>query len=229
MAGEDQRRHGRIETSLECNVAGPEGNFEARVLNLSRGGAALEAALGQAEQGGAVMLLLERAEGAFSLALSATVVRVTPSPRGATYGLAFDPPPPDVDDELVRLLQTLAEARGTGRRASPRIAARVRVQCRTRESFLGTMTDLSRGGMSVRCPRPVEPGGTLAVSFGVEGLADLLHVSGEVVRVDLRPDGAFQVGVKFDPPTIADTERARRLFRLLLGLAPRQGVLEDEG
>ena len=44
--GEDRRRWARIEASLECAVASADQTFDARVVNVSRGGVALLAAAG---------------------------------------------------------------------------------------------------------------------------------------------------------------------------------------
>jgi hypothetical protein len=41
LDGRDNRRHARIETSLDCTVIAGDVDFSAKVANLSRGGATL--------------------------------------------------------------------------------------------------------------------------------------------------------------------------------------------
>lgn len=218
MSEEEQRKHARIETSLECTVVAGEVDFPAKVANLSRGGAGLLAAAGKVEAGALVMLLVEHAQGGFSLALPARVLRAAAYGDEELYGLQFEAVPPDVDDDLVKLLKVLTDGRGSGRRGSPRVASRVRVKCKSAQTFAATLNDLSKGGLSVRCPRPVEPGSRLGVQFGVEDHPELVSVAGEVLRVGLQEDGSFLVSMKFDPPTAEDQEHVRKLLQVLLGL-----------
>jgi c-di-GMP-binding flagellar brake protein YcgR len=225
----EHRAFARIETSIECTAVTGDQDFAAKVANLSRSGAALIGPSGKAVFGDAVMILLERAEGEFSLALPSIVQRVSAQGDEAVYGVRFDAMPPDLEEQLVRLLKVLAKGRGQGRRNSPRVSSRVRVRCKSREAFVATLNDLSRGGLSVRCPRPVEPGGSLSVEFGVEEHPVIVTVSGEILRVNLQGDGSFLVSLKFDPPTMEDRGRVLGLLNVLLGLGPRQGVvIEDD-
>ncbi len=227
MPGEEQRQHARIETSLECTVLAGESDFSAKVTNLSRGGAGLIAEQGSTQVGSDLMLLIERVEGKFSLSIPARVLRAEPHQHESLYGVHFEAVPPDVDDELVRLLKALAEGKGTGRRESPRISSRVRVKCKSPEAFMATLNDLSRGGLSMRCPRPVPTGSHLSVLFGVEEHPELVAVSGEVLRSALEADGSSMVSMKFDPPTAQDRERVTQLLESLLGL-PTGEIIEDD-
>ncbi len=225
--GEDRRLFGRIEASLECSLATADDTFEAKVLNISRGGAGLMAKARSIKLGDQVSVLLERVEGEFTLSLSGTVVRAKSQGEEWFIGLRFDALPPDAETDLLRLLKALAQGRGAGRREHPRVQARVAVRCRSRESFVATLNDLSRGGLSVSCPRPVELGSELTVQFGFESHDDLISVSGPVLHVDLKEDGRFLVGMRFVPPPNERKERVEHLIGVLLGLAPRQAMVLD--
>lgn len=227
MSSIEQRKFARLETNLECTVVTGDADFPARVANLSRTGAGLIGPAGRAEVGAQLMLLFERAEGNFSFALPSGVVRVTPHPEGAVYGVEFEPMPPEVNDELARLLKTLTLERGQGRRGSPRVAARVKVRCRSRKDFVAQLNDLSRGGLSVKSAERVEPGAPLSVQFGVDAHASLITVAGEVLRCT-ETDGGFMVSLQFDPPDEEERARVLLLLDVLLGLSPeRRAPIDD--
>lgn len=224
---DERRQSGRVEASLECTLASEVATVEAQVQNLSRTGAGLLAEPGAATVGALVSLLLERAEGMFSLGLSATVVRAMPRGERFFYGLRFEPMPPDLERELLMLLKTLAAGRGGGQRQHARVAARIDVHCRSRERFEATLKDLSLGGMSVRCPRALNLGDELEVNFGIEGHQKLFVVRGQVLRCSL--DGErFLVGIKFPPPSDAQRADVLRLLDALLSLGPRQAMVIDD-
>lgn len=219
--GEERRRWARIEASLECIVASADQSFEAKVVNVSRGGVAVLAEAGLVGEGETVSVMLERGEGAISLAFSGTVVRIVGAGDETVYGIHFEALPPDSEEQLLGLLKVLASGRGTGRREHPRVAARISVKCQSRERFEAKLNDLSRGGFSIRCPGPVEEGSLLTVEFGVAGHAELIAIEGTVAHVEVLPDGKHIVGLSFTPPTAGQRERVQQLLELLLGLDER--------
>jgi c-di-GMP-binding flagellar brake protein YcgR len=215
--GDDRRRWARIEASLECNLATVDQTFEAKVVNVSRGGMAVMAGPGLAKLGDPVTVLLER-EG-LSLGLSGTVVRIFGAGDETMYGVHFEALPPDSEQQLLELLRALAAGRGSGRREHPRVAARIAVTCKSAERFTALLSDLSRGGMAIRCPRAVTAGATLAVEFGVGANAELFTIDGTVTHVEVLPDGKTIAGLSFTPPTAETRERAQQLLEVLLGIA----------
>ena len=128
--------------------------------------------------------------------------------------------PPDVAEQLARLLKSLVREKGTGRRESPRVAARLKVKCKSRQAFVAQLNDLSRGGISVRSTKDVEPGSTLTVQVGVDAHPSLLTLNGKVLRTT--PDaGEWMVSVQFDPPTAEDRAQVLLLLDVLLGLGSK--------
>lgn len=224
----EQRQFARIETNVMCSVATASTSFEALVQNLSLGGAALLGPVGAAEKGESVTLMLEHQEGLMSFALSATVVRIAPQGDQTIYGVRFEAVPPDVRGELVMMLRMIASGRGSQRRAAPRVASRLMITCATQDSFRAVLTDLSRGGFSVRCNRELKLGEVLQAKFGIEGLPGLIDVQGPVMNVTPLADGSFRVGVRFDPLPEANLKRVMNLLEVLLGLGTRQGVIVEE-
>lgn len=228
MEATDEREFARIESGLTCTIATADSSFEAQVLNLSRIGAAVLGPPSATARDAQVTLFVEREEGLLALLLPARVVRV--EERGAQwlYAVRFESLPPDSQDELMLLLKLVAAGKGQGRRAAPRVSARIAVRCKSAEAFRATLSDLSRGGLSVRCPRPVELGTTLAVSFGIEGMNSLVEVQGEVNNVQTAADGTFRAGISFSPYSGALQEKILTLLDVLLSLSPRQAVIEED-
>jgi hypothetical protein len=169
-----------------------------------------------------------RQEGLMSFALSAEVVRMVPQGEQMLYGVHFEALPPDVRGELVMMLRMIAAGKGAKRRAAPRVASRIVVTCGSQDSFRAVLNDLSRGGFSVRCKREMKIGELLQAKFGVEGLPGLLDLQGPVMNVTPLPDGHFRVGVKFDALPEATLSRVMHLLDVLLGLAPRNGVIIED-
>jgi len=224
----DQRKHARIESSLVCNVATATDVFGAVVANLSKGGAAIITALGAAEVGDLITLMLERDEGLVTLLLPGTVVRKEERDGRCCYGVEFEPLPPDEEAQLGMLLQLLVSGAGQGRRAHPRVATRVAVTCRTESIFRGWVSDLSKGGLAIKSVRDVAVGSPISVSFGVSGLEGLVEVRGEVVSTQA-DQGGFRLGVQFVPLTALEQEQVTRTLDLLLELALPDGeVIEDD-
>jgi c-di-GMP-binding flagellar brake protein YcgR len=217
---DDRRRWARIEASLECTVAAADQTFDAKVVNVSRSGVAVLAAEGLMRGGEKVTVLLER--GAASLGLSGAVVRIVRDGADSIYGVHFEALPPDSEEQLIALIAELAKGRGNGRREHPRVATHIAVSCKSVERFKALLSDLSRGGMAIRCPRHVAAGATLVVEFGVAGKADLLVLEGTVTHVEELPDGKNIAGLSFTPPSDDTRAKIQSLLELLLGLESDQ-------
>jgi hypothetical protein len=226
--GIEQRKYARIEASIACSVATSVDAFEAAVANLSRSGAGIIGPDGAAKVGETVTLMLERAEGLVTLAVPGKVVRIEHRGERCLYGVHFEPLPPDDEAQLVMLLQLISGGKGQGRRAHPRVAARIEVNCRSEGIFRGFLNDLSKGGLSVKTLRDVPIGRPLVVSFGVPGVKGLFEINGEVVSSQKLEHG-FRLGVHFTPLAGDDRDQVGRLLDLLLGLRlPEAEILEED-
>ena len=227
-AGADQRKYARIEASIACSVATASDAFEGLIANLSKGGAAVLGPDGAAKVGDTLTLMLERTEGVVSLSVPGKVVRVEARGERMLYGVAFDPLPPDDEAQLSLLLQLLAAGKGQGRRAHPRVAARVEVTCKSEDVFRGFLNDLSKGGMSVKTLRDVEVGKPMQVSFGVPGVRGLVEVTGIVVS-NQKLEHGWRIGLFFTPLGEEEREQVARLLDVLLGLKVPDAQIVDEG
>ena len=224
----DKRTHARIESSIVCNMATGTEVFDAVLANLSKGGALIIASRAAASVSDTVTLMLEREEGLVTLSLPGTVVRKDEDDERARYGVEFEPLPPGDESQLTMLLQLLITGRGQGRRAHPRVAARIEVVCRTESLFRGWVNNLSRGGLSLRCVKDVAVGQPIEVSFGVRGLNRLVEVSAEVVS-NHPVEGGFQLGLQFAPLSEGEQAQVNRTLDLLLEIAmPDAEIVPEE-
>ncbi|MBL8955488.1 MAG: PilZ domain-containing protein [Myxococcaceae bacterium] len=225
--GADKRKYARIEASISCTVATSADAFDAALANLSKGGAAVLGPEGSAGVGEKVTLMLERDVGGPTLSLPGTVRRIEARGEHTLFGIEFDALPPEEETQLSALLHALAAGKGPGRRAHPRVAARVDVECKSEDSFRGFLNDLSRGGLSVKTLRDVELGKTLVVSFGVPGIKGLVEVSGIVVS-NQKLEHGWRIGVFFTPMKEADREQVNRTLDVLLGIKVVTGEILEE-
>lgn len=226
--GADQRKYARIEANIACTVATSVDAFEAEIANLSKSGAGVLGPPAAAKVSETITLMLERVGDLVSLAVPGQVVRTEERGERMLYGVAFSALPPDQEAQLVELLQYVSSGKGTGRRTHPRVAARVEVGCRTEGIFRGMLNDLSRGGLSVKTLRDVEPGETMTVSFGVPGLKDIVEVTGEVVSSQKLPHG-FRISVQFKPLNETDRAQIEELLDALLGVPLVEAEVVPEG
>jgi c-di-GMP-binding flagellar brake protein YcgR len=225
----EQRKYARIESSIVCSVASATEAFEAVVANLSKSGAAIIGPDGVGV-GESLTVMLERAQGLVTVSLPCTVVRKEERGERVLYGVEFEQLPPDDEERLVSLLQSLAAGRGQGRRTHPRVGVRVEVVCRTETIFRTKVHDLSRGGLSLKSGKPLPPGSAISVSYGMANIQGLVEVSGEVVSSQPAEGGGFRVGVRFDPLSAEEQAQVNYTLDVLLGigLAEAQVVEEDE-
>ena len=90
---------------------------------------------------------------------------------------------------------------------------------KTRESFDATLSDLSHGGLKVRCPKPVKEGMVLELSLGMPGISGLLTLNGDVRHCQEEAAGHFSVGVRFAPVSEEERKAVANLLEVLLGIA----------
>lgn len=216
MGTGERRKWARIEASLECTVASADQTFDAKVVNVSKSGIAVMAPAGQLTQGETASVMLERSD--LALAVSGEVVRIVEAGDETVYGIHFEALPPDSEEQILALLKSLAAGKGGGRRAHPRVATRIKVQCKSREKFDAWLNDLSKGGFSIRCPGPVEEGATVTVEFGIADHPGLITIDGIVKHVEELPGKVHIAGLSFTPPTPEQQRKVHDLLDLLIGL-----------
>jgi c-di-GMP-binding flagellar brake protein YcgR len=215
--GSDQRKFARIESSVTCSVATSADAFEAEIVNLSKGGAAVVGPIGAAKEGDTVTLLLEESTSPVSVAFPAQVMRVERRGAEELFGVQFEPLPPDEEAMLAELIAHVSRGKGQGRREHPRVSARIDVNCQSEDIFRACLNDLSRGGLSLMSGRDVDKGETLTVKFHMPQAKDLLEVAGEVVSSQ-KIEGGYRLGVRFGPHTPEARAAVDRTLDEMLGV-----------
>jgi hypothetical protein len=208
-------------------IATADAEGEGQLVNLSRAGAGVLAAPGLAPLGAAIALSLEGDEQAPPMLLRGEVVRLVPRGDQVVYGVHFDPMPPDEEQQWIEYLRKAALGRGVGRRRHPRTHQNLDLRCHTEAEFQATLSDISLGGLALKCAVPLQVGQPIRVGIGVDTVPALVELEGSVAWV--KPAGeVYRVGVQFAPPPAKTLTRLKSLIEMLLGLGTRQAVVEDD-
>ncbi len=202
LALNDQRAHPRISAPATAWVLHPtRGRFELPVRDVSKGGVFLLCTEAFAAVGQTVELELALPAGGESAPLSAQVVRVVGGSNGGVVGLGlqFVNLSAGQKNALSAFITRLVAGPGGERRAYPRIAHRISVQCTGRSDVKALVRDLSLGGVSLWLDTPVAIGEGLALSLEREGEPPL-QLSGRVLATQWAREGEpfDQARIAFD-------------------------------
>ena len=219
MGGEERRIHTRIETDLPCVVRNEDGAFEARLRDLSRGGASIVGPPAIGQLGAAVELEMELPGFPEAVGVLTEIIRATPAPPLMRFGLRFVLVEPRQRDQLGHFLDALLERQGADGRAHPRVYPHFEVVCTTAAQTRAMMDNVSRGGLALVCDTPlvVDEPVTVGVHLGDE--AAHLELRGHVVHV--RSIGGpgkhrFHAGIRFAPLSGSEEAALRDLMAALL-------------
>ena len=107
---------------------------------------------------------------------------------------------------------------GEERRRFPRIPETFTVQYRVSGELAATWAEavtqnVSAGGIRFRVPEPLGPGTTVALQVKLPGIAQALHVKGQVAWSRMQASGVVEVGVEF----VNLSEREQRMIDQLVG------------
>ena len=190
-----KRAHARVESDIACVV---DGTTEARIRNLSLGGALLRAPPGLGELDDTVSLEFQVGE-VEPLAIWGEVVRITANEPNTDYGIRLVAIEPAHAHKLLRCIDLLMSGRGVGRRDAPRLYRRVELRCRTADDFYATMNDISPGGLGLECEVPVEIGEEVSVQLLVGPHGAGLELTGVVTHTRVAEHGLHRAGLRFAP------------------------------
>src|SRR5260370_22513177 len=129
MGDEDHRVHARIHVSTTITVASPDGNIEATLRDLSKGGARFLAPHAIGRVGETIELFLPSLMGE-DITVMAEVIRSTEGTDGHTVAVRFDAVDPAMRQPLNDLIEVLLTATGGGQRSSPRVSKRMDIRFR---------------------------------------------------------------------------------------------------
>jgi c-di-GMP-binding flagellar brake protein YcgR len=222
-ASADHRTQLRIKIAVPIKVLWPRETrpVDARLEDISWGGAALYVEENKSDSGDTLQVILPRQQGG-SISIEAKILRVWPHPDGIGHRLAIRFSKLSTRDEakLEDILEHLARsADEEGQRSHARLTQRLDIQFDGEQELLSTLDDISSGGLGITVPDPVQIGQSLQIVIGTLDNSCYLKLRARVVRQEklrLRAVEVYRVGLKFEHPT---EELKRRTGELIARMA----------
>jgi c-di-GMP-binding flagellar brake protein YcgR len=214
VGSEDQRVHARIHVSTTVEVAAADGNLEAQLRDLSKGGARFVAPKPVGRIGDTIELYLPSL-GGDEITVMAEIIRAQDGPEGHTVAVRFDAVDPEMRQPLNDLIEVLLTATGGGQRSAPRVARRMDIRYGQLGELRAILEDMSRGGLSMTVAQPLVLYEDLEVTVPDTGGDQLLIVRARVVHqraMEVDGESVYRVGLEFSQMR---TETRRCLDELL--------------
>lgn len=214
MGDEEHRVHARIHVSTNIEVATPDGNVEAQLRDLSKGGARFVSRAPVGQVGDTIELFLPSLMGD-DIAVMAQIIRVQEGADGYTVAVRFDAVDPQMRLPLQELIEVLLTATGGGTRAAPRVARRMDIRYGQLGELRAILEDISRGGLAMTVAEPLVLYEDLEVTVPDTAGDQLLILRARVVHqraVEHDGETVYRVGLEFSG---LRTETRRCLSELL--------------
>jgi c-di-GMP-binding flagellar brake protein YcgR len=199
MGDEENRVHARIHVSTTIEVASPDGNIEAQLRDLSKGGARFVVPRAVGRVGETIEVFLPSLGGE-EITVMAEVIRAQEGPDGHTVAVRFDAVDPQMRQPLNDLIEVLLTATGGGHRASPRVAKRMDIRYGQLGELRAILDDISRGGLAMTVADPLVLYEDLEVTVPDTGGDQLLILRARVVHqraVEVEGEMVYRVGLEF--------------------------------
>ncbi|MDB4965856.1 MAG: hypothetical protein JWN44_1545 [Myxococcales bacterium] len=199
MGDEEQRVHARIHVSTTIEVASPDGNVEAQLRDLSKGGARFVVPRAVGRVGDTLELFLPSLGGE-EITVMAEVIRSVEGADGHTVAVRFDAVDPQMREPLNDLIEVLLTATGGGQRSSPRVAKRMDIRYGQLGELRAILDDISRGGLAMTVADPLVLYEDLEVTVPDTGGDQLLILRARVVHqraVEHEGHMVYRVGLEF--------------------------------
>jgi c-di-GMP-binding flagellar brake protein YcgR len=200
MGDEENRVHARIHVSTNITVASPDGNIEATLRDLSKGGARFAAPRPLGRVGETIELFLPSLTGE-DITVMAEIIRSTEGSDGQhTVAVRFDAVDPAMRQPLNDLIEVLLTATGGGQRSSPRVSRRMDIRFGQLGELRAILEDISRGGLAMTVADPLVLYEELEVTVPDTGGDQLLILRARVVHqraVDIEGETVYRVGLEF--------------------------------
>ena len=155
MGDEENRVHARIHVSTKIEVASPDGNVEAELKDLSKGGARFAAPTPVGRVGETIELFLPSLDGEDITVMARDHPPRAEGPTAHTVAVRFDAVEPAMRQPLNDLIEVLLTATGGGQRASPRVARRMDIRFGQLGELRAILEDISRGGLAMTVAEPL--------------------------------------------------------------------------
>jgi c-di-GMP-binding flagellar brake protein YcgR len=199
MQDDELRVHARIHVSTTIEVASPQGNVEATLRDLSKGGARFLVARPVGLVGETIELFLPSL-GGDDIAVMAEIIRSQEGTEGHTVAVRFDAVDPLMRQPLNDLIEVLLTATGGGTRKEPRVARRMDIRYGQLGELRAILEDISRGGLAMTVADPLVLYEELEITVPDTGGDQLLILRAKVVHqraVDVSGETVYRVGLEF--------------------------------
>lgn len=226
MGDEENRVHARIHVSTNIEVATPDGNVEAQLRDLSKGGARFVTKASVGRVGETIELFLPSLMGE-DIAVMAEIIRAQEGPDGHTVAVRFDAVDPQMRQPLQDLIEVLLTATGGGQRAAPRVSRRMDIRYGQLGELRAILEDISHGGLAMTVGEPLVLYEELDVTVPDTAGDQLLILRARVVHqraVDHEGATVYRVGLEF---TNLRVETRRCLNELLKSVLEAIGGVTD--
>ena len=226
MGDEENRVHARIHVSTTITVASPEGNVDATLRDLSKGGARFVTPKPIGRVGETIELFLPSLSGE-EITVMAEIIRSTEATDGCTVAVRFDAVDPAMRQPLNDLIEVLLTATGGGQRSSPRISRRMDIRFGQLGELRAILEDISRGGLAMTVADPLVLYEDLEVTVPDTVGDQLLILRARVVHqraVAIDGEAVYRVGLEFGNMR---TEARRCLNDLLKTVVESLGGVTD--
>lgn len=219
----ENRTQFRIKIAVPVKVMWPQETrpVNARLEDISWGGASIHVEEAKTEAGDTVQIILPRHQGG-SISVEAKILRIWPHPEGAGHRVATRFSRLSTRDEakLEEILEHLARSSDQdGQRNHARLTQRLDIQFDGEQELMSTLDDISTGGLGITVPDPVQIGQSLQIVISTLDESCFLKLRARVVRqekIRLRAIELYRVGLKFEHPT---EELRRRTSELIAKMA----------
>lgn len=218
----EQRKQLRINVTAPVKIVWPgdDSPTDARLQNISWGGAAISVDRVKVDQGDILQILLPATEGKH-IKIDARFLRAWKLSDGSGEGIAVRFSSLTTSDEsaLEEVLQSLSQsADSAGLRQYARLTQRLDIQFDTDEMH-ATLDDISAGGLGVTVPDPLQIGQSLQALISTFDGDCTLKLRARVVRQETISIGTkeiYQAGLKFEHPSEELVELTQALLRKII-------------
>jgi len=202
---QEHRSQPRLNVSSLIKISSLSNNKEwlGSLSNISWGGARIRSktALGKDEDSLKLLLPYPDAE---DIEILATIIRSWKSVEMHYTSVRFSILHQQDESKLDDLLQLLLSAKDEKHRQHTRLAHRIDITYWDIEELKSTLEDISKGGMMITMPAPVEINKSIQVQLDGTDESYSLHLRAQVIRQDrvkISGINMYQMALKFEHPT----------------------------
>lgn len=205
----EKRAHQRVDVSLQVQVLTTDGYQNAKLVNLSKGGAGLSCPPGT-ELPEKLTTIAIPLPGDITLSVQCSVKRKVKSNDGCFYGLKFNELEKIHQEHLLSLIETIVtHASSNERRKATRVARRIPIKYKHLHELEAVLENISLGGLSMIVETPHIVYDAIEVTIPDLNGREFLILKGKLLHQTTFIQGGqsfYKLGIEFTELT--DIEKA---------------------